>query len=86
MRKLITLGVVVAALFTPAAASADPDDYAANPGLAQAGACGQYHGAFEFYSHTQGTPVFWIPTDAQQGGIGDTTGPANSAKVCQPNL
>lgn len=42
-----------------------PGDYASNPGLAQAGACGQYHGAFENYSHTQGTPVFWIPTDAQ---------------------
>jgi len=86
MRKLITLAAVVAALSIPTAAWADPDDYATNPGLEQAGACGQYHGAFEFYSHTQDTPVFWIPTVAQEGGLGDTTGPANSAKVCQPNL
>jgi hypothetical protein len=86
MRKLFLMGAVVAALSAPAAAWADPDDYATNPGLSQAGECGQYHGAFEFYSHTQGTPVFWIPTVAQEGGIGDTTGPANSAKGCQRNL
>lgn len=83
MRKLVIAAMAVAALALPVGASADPTDYASNPGLAQASACGQYHGAFEYYSHTQGTPVFWIPAAAQQGGIGDTTGPANSAKGCQ---
>ena len=85
MKKLVAMATTAAALALPAAAVADPADYASNPGLAQASACGQYHGAFEYYSHTQGTEVFWIPAAAQEGGLGDTTGPANSAKGCQQN-
>ena len=83
MRRLVIAATAAVALGVPVGAAADPADYAANPGLAQASACGQYHGAFQYYSGTQGTPVFWIPEAAQQGGIGDTTGPANSAKGCQ---
>ncbi len=60
------------------AAIATPADYEA-----RGSACGQYHGAFEYYSHMRG---FWIPGAAQQGGIGDTTGPANSAKGCQSHF
>jgi hypothetical protein len=29
---------------------------------------------------------YWIPDAAQDGGIGDTTGPANSAKGCQSHF
>ncbi len=80
MRRIFT-ALVSALLLTLAmsgAAIATPDDY--EP---RGSACGQYHGAFEYYSHMRG---YWIPGAAQQGGIGDTTGPANSAKGCQPHF
>ena len=78
-RVLATLVIVISmALATGSVASADLGDY--HP---QGSPCGQYHGAFEFFRGTQGS---WIPGAAQQGGIGDTTGPANSAKGCQSHF
>jgi hypothetical protein len=61
-------------------ALATPADYNPPPTVSE---CGAYHGAFEYYSHMSG---YWIPGAAQQGGIGDTTGPANSAKGCQSHF
>lgn len=80
MRRSSTALIATLALMLvmSAPALATPADY--EP---RGSACGQYHGAFEFYSHMRG---YWIPGAAQQGGIGDTTGPANSAKGCQPHF
>ena len=71
------LMVAIVLAFGVPAVLADGDDYATNPGLAKASASGQYHGAFEYYSHNGGD--LWVPDAAQAGGIGDTTGPANAA-------
>ena len=58
-------------------ASADLGDYLANPGRQQAEtvSCNSGHGAFGIFEGERGG---WVPGAAQQGGIGDTTGPANS--------
>ena len=58
-------------------ASADLDDYLDNPGRQQADSvsCNSGHGAFGIFEGEKGG---WVPEFAQQGGIGDTTGPANS--------
>ena len=79
-RLLATLVIAISILLaTGSAASANVGDFY-HP---QGSPCGQYHGAFEFYRASQGA---WIPGEAQQGGIGDTTGPANSAKGCQSHF
>jgi hypothetical protein len=58
-------------------ASADLGDYLANPGRQQAEtvSCNSGHGAFGIFEGERGG---WVPGEARQGGIGDTTGPANS--------
>jgi hypothetical protein len=65
-------------------ASADGDDYENNPGRQQAFSvsCNAGHGAFGIFEGEQGG---WVPEFAQNGGIGDTTGPANSgaAATCR---
>ena len=79
-RVLAILVIAISALLAMgSAASADVGDFY-HP---QGSPCGQYHGAFEYYRAAQGD---WIPGAAQQGGIGDTTGPANSAKGCQSHF
>jgi hypothetical protein len=65
-------------------ASADDGDYDNNPGRLQAFtvSCNAGHGAFGIFEGERGG---WVPGEAQQGGIGDTTGPANSgaAAACR---
>jgi hypothetical protein len=65
-------------------ALADDDDYWNNPGRQRAFevSCNAGHGAFGIFRGEQGG---WVPGEAQQGGIGDTTGPANSgaAAACR---
>ena len=58
-------------------ALADGDDYENNPGRQRAFevSCNAGHGAFGIFEGERGG---WVPDAAQQGGIGDTTGPANS--------
>lgn len=58
-------------------ALADDDDYYSNPGRQQAFevSCNAGHGAFGIFEGQRGG---WVPSEAQQGGIGDTTGPDNS--------
>jgi hypothetical protein len=58
-------------------ASADLGDYLSNPGRDRASevSCNSGHGAFGIFRGERGG---WVPGEAQQGGIGDTTGPANS--------
>jgi|GEM_PF-5096008 len=67
-----------ALLASSSVASADVGDY--HP---QGAARGEYHGAFEYFG---GLQAAWIPAAAQDGGIGETTGPANSAKGCQSHF
>jgi hypothetical protein len=38
------------------------------------------HGAFGIFRGKQGA---WVPGEAQQGGIGDTTGPDNSGAAAR---
>ena len=59
------------------AALADAEDYEDNPGRQQSFtvSCNAGHGAFGIFEGERGG---WVPESAQQGGIGDTTGPANS--------
>ena len=61
-------------------ALADAEDYENNPGRQQASSvsCNSGHGAFGIFRGEQGG---WVPGEAQQGGIGDTTGPANSGSA-----
>ena len=58
-------------------ALADQGDYDNNPGRQRASevSCNSGHGAFGIFEGESGG---WVPGAAQQGGIGDTTGPANS--------
>lgn len=62
---------------TGAIASADADDYESNPGRQRSFevSCNAGHGAFGIFEGERGG---WVPETAQEGGIGDTTGPANS--------
>ena len=80
-RTIGVLGVLgLLAAFSAIPASADDNGY--NPPPAVAGNCDAGHGAFGAFSHHfafQDPAGFnWIAAAAQQGGIGDTTGPANS--------
>jgi hypothetical protein len=65
-------------------ALADAEDYVNNPGRQQSFtvSCNAGHGAFQFFQGDQGG---FVPEAAQAGGIGDTTGPANSgaAATCR---
>ena len=73
------LGVVgLLAAFGAIPVSADDNGY--NPPPAVTGKCDAGHGAFGAFSHHFAAfgGVNWIAEAAQQGGIGDTTGPANS--------
>lgn len=84
-RILATLVITITATFgMSGVASADINDYYANPGYnqSQGVSCNSGHGAFEIFRGERGG---WVPTYAQQGGIGDTTGPANSdaAAACR---
>ena len=72
---LVTLFVFVMAMATTTMVKADYNDYVTNPGLQHASESGSYHGAFQFF---EGLKAGWIPDAARNGGIGDTTGPANS--------
>jgi len=72
---LIALFVFVMAVATTTTVKANFDDYMTNPGLQNASPSGQYHGAFQYF---EGLKAGWIPEAAGNGGIGDTTGPANS--------
>ena len=83
MRRCLVLAIAGIAVAFPAAASAGPEDYADNPGRQQSftvTACAG-HGAFGIFEGEQGG---FVPEEAQQGGIGDTTGPANSevGRIC----
>ncbi len=83
MRKGLIASAAVIALLVPAGASADIEDYLENPGRQQSfsvTACAG-HGAFGIFEGEQGG---FVPEAAQEGGIGDTTGPANSeiGRVC----
>ena len=58
-------------------ALADAEDYEDNPGRQRSFevSCNAGHGAFGIFEGERGG---WVPEAAQAGGIGDTTGPANS--------
>ena len=58
-------------------ALADAEDYENNPGRERSFevSCNAGHGAFGIFEGEQGG---WVPGAAQEGGIGDSTGPANS--------
>jgi len=79
MRKTIATLVFLALsmLGLSGLASADLGDYLSNPGREQSFtvSCNAGHGAFQFF---QGDRGGFVPEAAQEGGIGDTTGPANS--------
>jgi hypothetical protein len=69
--------LVVSTIGLSGVALADAEDYENNPGRQRSFdvSCNAGHGAFGIFEGEQGG---WVPGDAQQGGIGDTTGPANS--------
>ena len=72
------LGMLAALGAVPVSA----DDNGYNPPPAVQDNCDAGHGAFGAFSHhfmfQDPSGVNWIAEAAQQGGIGDTTGPANS--------
>ncbi|HAI22832.1 MAG: hypothetical protein UV37_C0004G0050 [Candidatus Collierbacteria bacterium GW2011_GWA1_42_60] len=79
MKKLYLITALILLLFVMAVATttvkANLDDYVTNPGLQHASESGSIHGAFQYF---EGLKAGWIPDAARNGGIGDTTGPANS--------
>lgn len=76
LSAIVLLLVLVMAAVATTTVNADYTDYVTNPGLQHASDSGAYHGAFQYY---EGLKAGWIPEAARNGGIGDTTGPANSA-------
>ena len=82
MKKLVALAGTLALFAAVGAVQAAADDNGYNPPPAVAGVCDAGHGALGAFSHHfafQDPAGFnWIADAAQQGGIGDTTGPANS--------
>lgn len=80
-KKSVSLSLLlglVALAFVASPVFATPDDYSAPE---QASACGQMHGAFQFYSHG------WIQTyDIPRAADGQQTGANNSAKLCQSHF
>jgi hypothetical protein len=79
MRKTVATLVFLAVsmIGLSGVALADAGDYANNPGRQQSFtvSCNAGHGAFGIFEGQQGG---WVPGEAQQGGIGDTTGRDNS--------
>jgi len=86
MKRAVLVSIVALASLVGSSgvASADINDYLSNPGFQQSQtvSCNSGHGAFQIF---EGTRAAWIPAAAQQGGIGDTTGPTNSgfAQFCK---
>ena len=86
MKRTILVSIVAlgSLIGSSGIANADLGDYVSNPGFQQSGSvsCNSGHGAFQIF---EGTRADWIPAAAQQGGIGDTTGPTNSgfAQFCK---
>jgi hypothetical protein len=86
MRRTLATVVILGAsmIGLSGLAAADDGDYDANPGRQQAFtvSCNAGHGAFGIFEGERGG---WVPAKAQDGGIGDTTGPANSgaAATCR---
>ena len=82
MKKAVALLGLTSMLSIAGAITASADDNGYNPPPAVAGNCDAGHGAFGAFSHhfefQDPSGVNWIAEAAQQGGIGDTTGPANS--------
>lgn len=79
--KKILAGAVSSALVFGALAIpvfAAPADY--NP-PEQASACGQMHGAFQYYSHG-----YMLTFDTPRAADGQQTGENNSAKSCQSHF
>jgi len=93
MRRFIVTIAVTAAFVLGGQSSAlaeDPQPAHGSEGYQPRGSeCGQYHGAFGYYAHQND---LWIPDGARDPnhgtgpGLGDKTGPANSAKGCQNNF
>jgi len=84
-RTLATLVLMAISMISLSGlASADLGDYLGNPGRQQSFqvSCNAGHGAFGIFEGERGG---WVPAAAQQGGIGDTTGPGNSgaAALCR---
>lgn len=90
MRKAVAFAGTFALFAGFGAVTASADDNGYNPPPAVQGNCDAGHGAFGAFAHHfefQDPPgVNWIAEAAQQGGIGDTTGPANSGlgQACAP--
>ena len=88
-RKLFGVIGVLALLSGIGVATVSADDNGYNPPPAVTDNCQAGHGAFGASSHHfqfQDPSGFnWIADAAQQGGIGDTTGPTNSgfAQFCR---
>jgi hypothetical protein len=86
MRRTVTTLVFLAVsmIGLSGLALADAEDYVSNPGRQQSFevSCNAGHGAFGIFEGEKGG---WVPETAQEGGIGDTTGPANSgtAATCR---
>ena len=86
MKRAILVSIVALAslLGSSGVASADINDYNSNPGFqqSQSVSCNSGHGAFQIFEGDRGG---WVPSAAQEGGIGDTTGPTNSgfAQFCK---
>jgi hypothetical protein len=82
MKKLVCLIGVFSLAGVIGAIPASADDGGYNPPPAVQDICDAGHGAFGAFSHhfmfQDPSGVNWIAEAAQQGGIGDTTGPANS--------
>ena len=81
---LVSIAALASLVGSSGVASADINDYNINPGFqqSQSVSCNSGHGAFQIFEGDRGG---WVPIAAQQGGIGDTTGPANSgaAQTCR---
>jgi hypothetical protein len=81
-RKIVALLGFLSLFFGLGLVQASADDNGYNPPPAVADNCDAGHGAFGAFSHHfqfQNPIGFnWIAAAAQEGGIGDTTGPANS--------
>jgi len=79
-RRVFGVLGVVGLLAAWGAVPATADDNGYNPPPAVADNCDAGHGAFGAFSHHFASygGVNWIAEAAQQGGIGDTTGPTNS--------
>jgi hypothetical protein len=87
MKKFVCVLGVFSLFGVFGAVTASADDTGYNPPDAVTGNCDAGHGAFGAFSHhfADYGGINWISIAAQEGGIGDTTGPANSdlGRACQ---